>query len=392
MPWLNTEPMEQKIAFINRARVLSRGQFARLCGEFRISRKTGYKWLHRYRSAGSFTGLAEQSRRPRHSPRRVKQSLVERILAVRSVDGWGARKIAYVLWEQGVQVSVATVHRTLLRAAQVHKLDQHTPAWERFERPAPNDLFQADFKGPMGRAGARDEPLTVLDDHSRFALGVFSLRNHRTPGVRACFVRLFERYGLPRQLLLDHGTPWWNNNQGWGLSQLAVFFLQQNIELIFSRIRHPQTQGKIERFHRTLARSMVYQGLPAAWEQWQERYDGFLQRYNQERPHEALGMQRPAERYQPSPRPYRPQPADWAYPAGLRVCPVDGSGFVYVERHRYFVCDALAHQPVALERIGNHMLVRFRQMYIRELDLVKRTTLPFVYPINQISSELLPMS
>lgn len=378
--------MEQKIAFIARARALPRGQFAHLCREFYISRKTGYKWLRRYRSAGSFTGLAEQSRRPRHSPKRVEQSLVDRIVELRAVDGWGARKIAHILWEQGVSVSVATVHRTLLRETKIHKLSRHTPALERFERPVPNNLFQADFKGPMGQAGARDEPLTVLDDHSRFALGVFALRNHQTAGVQACFVRVFERYGLPRQLLLDHGTPWWNSNHGWGLSQLAVFFLQQNIELIFSRIGHPQTQGKIERFHRTLARSMVHQGLPTAWEQWQERYDGFLQRYNQERPHEALGMQRPAERYRSSPRTYRPQPADWIYPPGLRVCPVDSTGSVYVERHRYFVCGALAHQRVALEKIGGHILVRFRHMYIRELDLVKRTTLAFVYPINQISA------
>lgn len=392
MPWLNTEPMEQKIAFIARAQAVPRGHFARLCAEFQITRKTGYKWLHRYRMAGSFTGLAEHSRRPRRSPTRVAASLVERILALRAVDGWGARKIAYVLWEQGVPVSVATVHRTLLRAAQVHKLDQHTPTLKRFERPVPNDLFQADFKGPMGRIGARDEPLTVLDDHSRFALGVFALRDHQTAGVQACFVRLFERYGLPRQLLLDHGTPWWNSGNGWGLAQLAVFFMQQNIELIFSRVRHPQTQGKIERFHRTLARSMVYQGLPAAWEQWQERYEGFLHRYNHLRPHESLGMHRPVERYRPSPRAYCPQPAAWVYPAGLKVCPVDSTGSIHVARHRYFVCGALAHQQVALETIGPHILVRFRHMYIRELNLCKRTTLAFVYPISQIPAEVLPMS
>lgn len=392
MPWINTRPMEQKIAFITRVQSLPRGQFAGVCAAFQISRKTGYKWLQRYRQAGSFTGLAEQSRRPQRSPTQVAPQLVEQILALRTPDGWGARKIAYVLWERGVQVSVATVHRTLGRAAQVHKLDQSTPALGRFERPIPNDLFQADFKGPMGRAGARDEPLTVLDDHSRFALGVFALRDHQTAGVQACFIRVFERYGLPRQLLLDHGTPWWNNGNGWGLSQLAVFFLQQNIELIFSRVRHPQTQGKVERFHRTLARSMVYQGWPAAWEQWQERYDGFLHRYNQLRPHEALGMQRPAERYHASPRAYTPVPAAWVYPAGLSVCSVDSTGSVYVERHRYFVCGALAHQQVALEKVGTHMLVRYRHMYIRELDLRQRTTLPFVYPINQIAAPLLPMS
>src|SRR5580704_13860665 len=122
MPWLNTQPMEQKIAFITRALVVPCGQFANLCREFRISRKTGYKWLRRYRSASSFTGLTEHSRRPRRSPGRVAQGLIDRILALRVPDGWGARKIAHLLWEQGVQVSVATVHRTLLRHAEIHEL------------------------------------------------------------------------------------------------------------------------------------------------------------------------------------------------------------------------------------------------------------------------------
>jgi transposase InsO family protein len=380
--------MEQKIAFISRALVTPRGEFSSLCRQFRIARKTGYKWLFRYRAAQSLSALSERSRRPRTSPTRIDGALEQRILALRAPDGWGARKIAHLLWEEAVRVSVATVHRTLLRRGAVHRIDQHTPAPERFERPQPNDLFQADFKGPMGRAGARDEPLTLLDDHSRFALGVFALRDHRRQTVQACFVRVFERYGLPRQLLLDHGTPWWNNQNGWGLSRLSVFFIQQGIELVFGRVAHPQTQGKIERFHRTLQRSMHRQGLPERWEAWQERYDGFVERYNCVRPHEALGMRRPIERYRQSERPYRAVAPGWKYRAGLEVRVVDGAGTLRVEGHRYFVCEALVHQEVALERVGEQVLVRYRQMYVRELDLARRSTQAFVYPVNDVS----PMS
>jgi transposase InsO family protein len=392
MPWINTEPMEQKIAFITGALSAHRGQFSRLCEAFRISRKTGYKWLGRYQTGQSVTALAERSRRPHESPRRIASSLEERILQLRAPDGWGARKIAQLLWEEGVRVSVATVHRTLLRRGAVHPIDQHGPAPGRFERPSPNDLFQADFKGPMGRAGAKDEPLTMLDDHSRFALGVFALRDHRLERVQDCFIGVFERYGLPRQLLLDHGTPWWDGQNGWGISRLSVFFIQQNIELIFGQVRHPQTQGKIERFHRTLARSMIHQGLPERWEQWQGRYDGFLERYNHVRPHEALAMQRPAQHYRPSTRPYQQPVARWIYPAGVEVCSVDGAGAVRVDGRRYFVSEALVHQEVALEPIGDHVLVRFRNMYIRELNLQRNSTLPFVFPVQHLLAEVLPMS
>ena len=392
MPWLNTQPMDQKISFITHVLAGGDGQFSGLCRQFRISRKTGYKWLHRYRAAHSLTALQDRSRRPHRSPTRIDRTLEERIVELRWPDGWGARKIAHLLWEAGERVSVATVHRTLLRRGAVHRIDQHTPAPGRFERPTPNDLFQADFKGPMGRAGARDEPLTVLDDHSRFALGVFALRDHRAAGVQECFVRVFERYGLPRQLLLDHGAPWWNSSNGWGLSRLSVFFIQHRIELVFGRVGHPQTQGKIERFHRTLCRSMTRQGPPERWEQWQPRYDDFVVRYNQVRPHEALGMARPAERYQPSPRRYQAQVPEWIYPAGLEVRPVDGTGSVRVEGRRYFVCEALVHQPVALERVGEQVLVRYRQMYLREFNLSGRTTLPFVHPVREVTGELSPMS
>jgi transposase InsO family protein len=392
MPWLNTGPMDQKVAFISRALAAPRGRLAGLCRQFQISRKTAYKWLKRYESGRSFTALEERSRRPRRSPTRITESLAQQIMELRAPDGWGARKIAQLLWEKGEQVSVATVHRTLLRAGAVHRLDQHPPAPGRFERPEPNDLFQADFKGPMGEAGARDEPLTVLDDHSRFALGVFALRDHTHGRVQECFVRVFQEHGLPRQLLLDHGTPWWNNRNGWGLSKLSVFFMQQGIELVFGRVGHPQTQGKIERFHRTLARSMARQGSPQKWEQWQERYDGFVHRYNCVRPHEALAMRRPVERYVRSARRYSAAVDPWRYPEGLELRLVDGAGMVRIEGRRCFVCEALVHQEVAMERVGEIVLVRFRQMYIREINLRAGTTLPFVQPVSELGADLLPMS
>jgi transposase InsO family protein len=380
MSWINTNPMEQKISFITQAQQMTRGAMAGLCREFGISRKTGYKWRKRYQQEGNLRALEERSRRPLRSPRCTSGLLQERILELRAPDGWGARKIAHLLWQEGWTVSVATVHRVLLRHGEVHRLDQHAAAPKRFERAEPNDLFQVDFKGPMGRSGAKDEPLSILDDHSRYAAGLFAMRDHRWQRVQDCFTEVFERYGKPRQMLLDHGAPWWNNQNGWGLSRLSVFLIEQDIDLIFSRVAHPQTQGKVERFHRTLSRSMRRQGLPEKWEQWQSRYDDFLQRYNYVRPHHSLDMQTPAQRYRRSSRNYQSQVMPWSYPDTLQVLRVDTNGMIRWQARRYFVCEALVHHQVAVEQIGRHLLVRFRNMYLREIDLETSRTLPFIHP------------
>lgn len=374
--------MEQKISFIARVQGLWPGAMAALCREFGISRKTGYKWRKRYQQEGNLRALEERSRRPLRSPRRTSVLLQERIVELRAPDGWGARKIAHLLWQEGWRVSIATVHRVLLRCGQVHRLDQHTAAPQRFERAEPNDLFQVDFKGPMGHGAARDEPLSVLDDHSRYAAGLFAMRDHRWERVRDSLVMVFERCGKPRQMLLDHGAPWWNSRNGWGLSRLSVFLMEQDIDLIFSRVAHPQTQGKVERFHRTLSRSMVRQGLPERWEQWQSRYDEFRQRYNQVRPHQALDMQTPAQRYRPSRRTYQSKMLPWQYPDALHKLRVDANGMIRWEAGRYFVSESLVHHQVALEIIDRHLLVRFRNMYIREIDLDTNRSLPFIHPVT----------
>src|SRR6185312_117738 len=216
MSWMHTNPMQQKIAFITEVQQLPKGAMSELCRQFGVSRKTAYKWRKRYQQEGGLTALQERSRRPQRSPRRTEGLLEERILELRHPDGWGARKIAYLLWQEGWKVSRATVHRVLLRHGRVHRTDQHTAAPSRFERAEPNELFQVDFKGPMGQSGVKDEPLSVLDDHSRYGVGLYAMRDHSWERVRDCFIDVFERCGKPRQMLMDHGTPWWANQNGWG--------------------------------------------------------------------------------------------------------------------------------------------------------------------------------
>src|SRR6185312_13661024 len=128
------------------------------------------------------------------------------------------------------------------------------------------------------------------------------------------------------------------------------------------------------------------------WEHWQPRYDGFVERYNQVRPHEALGMQRPAQIYRPSPRRYKVPGVEWEYPSGLEIQRLDERGFLRLEGKRYFICEALSGQSVAWERVGTNVLVRFRQMYLRELNLLAGTALSFIHPLSQIDGQVLPMS
>jgi hypothetical protein len=155
---------------------------------------------------------------------------------------------------------------------------------------------------------------------------------------------------------------------------------EQDIDLIFGRVAHPQTQGKVERFHRTLARSMIKQGLPTQWDQWQGRYDGFLGRYNYIRPHEALGLQTPAQRYRRSERSYQAQIVPWDYPPPLARVRVDANVMIRWEGGRYFVCEALVHHQVAVEPIGRGLLVRFRTMFIRQIDLQTKRSSAFIHP------------
>jgi len=201
---------------------------------------------------------------------------------------WGARKLAVLLRAEGIELPVVTVHRILLRRGLVRAEDRQRPAVERFERAVPNELWQMDFKSPTGW----DQPvgpLSPLDDHSRYALDLYGTWTTRAGPVRERLEAAFQASGVPEGLLMDHGTPWWNPAGANGWTQLTVWLIKQGIRLHFSGYRHPQTQGKVERFHGTLERAMRNRGLPPPAER-QGWLDEFRQEYNYLRPHEALGM------------------------------------------------------------------------------------------------------
>ena len=365
MAWRSVEVEEQRVKFVVAA---SRGErsLSELCREFDISRPTGYLWLERYRSAG-VSAVAAQSRRPKSSPGRTAAAIERRIVALRAErPEWGARKLAVLLEREGVTVTASSVHRVLRRHQLIHPLDSHPPATGSFCRERPNQLWQMDFKSPKGW-GTHLGPLSVLDDHSRYAVVLEHLPSGRGEHVQARLERAFEECGLPEAMLMDHGTPWWNMQSSGGWTQLSVWVMRLGIRLYFSGYRHPQTQGKVERFHRSLEMARRRRTLPdpAHWQAW---LDGFRHEYNYLRPHQALQMQTPASRWQPSPRSYT-GPSDPQYPPGSEVHRLLASGQLYLNGCAWQVAGALAGRPVRLERIDTRILVFFANTLVREIDL-----------------------
>jgi len=379
MPWARTDVGEQRVKFVVRA-ASGREKMAALCREFGVSRPTGYRWRRRFEQAGSVTAVVECSRRPQHSPGETEWAKQERVVELRHAYGWGAKKIAVLLEEEGAPLTVTTINRILQRRGLVRKKDSHAPAQGRFERAAPNELWQMDGKGEYRVNDGRCYPLSILDDHSRFAVGLYGLAGFTAELVYPCVVRTFERYGLPEAMLMDHGTVWWGTANGYGLTWLSVRLIEQGIRLHYGRVHHPQTQGKVERFNRTLDEELQHRGKPRWLAEWPRALEEIREVYNEQRPHEALGMQRPAERYRASARSYQATPREWEYPSASLVRMLNSAGCLEWEGPRWFVCEALAGRRVRIEKVENLLLVSYRHMYVREIDLAARCTRPLVLP------------
>ena len=215
-------------------------------------RTTGWRWRRRLGEVGRIEELGEHSRRLHASPNQTSEEVQRRIVALRGQYGWGALKLQTLLAREGRIVSVAKINRVLARRGAIRPQDSHRPAAQRFERNEPNQLWQMDFKGIGDRLAERHGavyPLSILDDHSRFLVGFAALREPSTALTMKCLREIFEPYGLPEAMLMDHGVPWWSTSNGHGLTQLTVWLMKQGIRLYFSGVGHPQTQGKVERLH-----------------------------------------------------------------------------------------------------------------------------------------------
>jgi transposase InsO family protein len=300
MVWKAVSVMQQREELVRLA-MLEGANRRELFRRFGVSATTGYKWLCR---AAAGEDMGDQSRKPLSHPLRCCDDVEQAVLALRDQHpAWGARKIANVLERQNLDVpACSTVHAILVRHNRILPRRGGDPASLRFERPEPNELWQMDFKGSstLGN-GQKLHPLTVVDDHSRYALCIGACGDETGSTVKARLEQVFAIYGLPQAFFVDNGNPW-GDSQGGEWTKFRVWLLKYGIHLIHARPHHPQSRGKNERFHRSMDDEVFAMRPLADHRDAQRAFTTWRSIYNHQRPHEGIAMQRPAERYRPSPR------------------------------------------------------------------------------------------
>ncbi len=350
MPWREQSVVDQREELMRLALVPGTNR-SELFRRFGISRANGYKWLKRFAAEG-VRGLADRSRRPHRSPRRADALTEAKVLEVRVAhnEAWGGRKIAWEMRRAGCEAvpSPSTITEILRRHNKLERhASEHPGPLRRFEREQSNELWQMDYKGHFPLARGRCHPLTVIDDHSRYALGLEACADEQEPTVRERLTRVFRRYGLPFVMLMDNG-PAWGDCRGAALTAFEVWLLRLGVRVTHGGPYHPQTQGKDERFHRTLKAEVLNGRSFADLIECQRAFDRWRQVYNYERPHQGIGLTVPGGRYRMSPRPFPERLPDVEYGPDDLVRKVDRDGFIKFKNRSIRIGKGLRCQQIAL--------------------------------------------
>jgi transposase InsO family protein len=372
--------MSQRLEFV----VLATGAniaFSELCRRFGVSRKTGYKWLKRYKAGGP-EALAERSRRPRCSPGQVSPEVAQAVIALRRETTWCGRKLRQRLQALGHRmVPAASTCTEILRRADLLNKDGAIGPMQRFERQLPNELWQMDHKGHFAtQSGQRCHPLTVLDDHSRFNLVLDAAGDERTPTVQTALTAAFERYGLPEAILCDNGGVWGRLTSHTGHTPLSVWLLRLGVRVLHGRPYHPQTQGKEERFHRTLNAELLTRHTWRDLAHCATEFPRYRQRYNHERPHDALQGHTPASRYRASVRRMPATLPPLEYPH-MEVRVVRAKGVITFRNQSWYLGEAFASLPVGLRpspQADGQWEVYFSYFKLGGLDFTAPATAKFI--------------
>jgi putative transposase len=356
---METHAWDQRMQFV---REYASGQWSmsELCARYGVTRPTGYTWVARHQTGGD-DALTDRSRAPHTCPQRTGVDLERLILAARREYGWGAQKLREVLRRRHPSLpwpARSTINDLLDRQGLLRK-NRRRPAWTHpgtapLVTERPNQVWPADFKGQFKTGDGRYcYPLTVTDHFSRSLLACHGLPSVKAMDARPVFQALFRAVGLPDAIRTDNGAPFASTGIH-GLSALNVWWMQLGI--VHQRIppASPQENGTHERMHRELKRETTRPSAAASQRAQQERFDAFRRRYNHERPHEGIGDRIPASLWTPSPRAYPEHLTPPVYPAHMEVRRITSGGtFRFFAQRRPFLSEALQHQAIGLEEVGD---------------------------------------
>ncbi len=360
MPWSKSTPMDQKTQFIADY-LRNTYTITELCQRYGISRKTGYKWIERYIKEGP-PGLQDHRRTPKRSPNRTPQKIVDALLDLRTKHpSWGAKKLLAKVGERHPSWNLparSTVYQLLEPYGVIQKKRRtrkvgHPGKSQRMAH-APNDIWCADFKGHFRLGnGQYCYPLTITDQYSRFLIACQSLPSTELTGVKPVFSRVFKEFGMPKYIRTDNGTPFASNSLG-RLSRLSVWYIQLGVLPDLIEPGKPQQNGRHERMHRTLKDEATKPPGHSLRAQ-QRKFNVFQEEFNQDRPHEALGMATPASVYEPSSRPMPSKTEHFEYPDHYEVRYVSTNACVRWNNTYLSISRTCIHQYVGFEHVDHEL-------------------------------------
>lgn len=367
MPWKDKTVEELRKEFVEAAERCE--NFSALCREFGITRATGYKWIDRYEKQ---EGLTNRSRRPKTTANKTPKETELQIIQTRSLHpGWGAKKIKKALENKGSEMPcVKTVNNILNRYGCISQEEalKHKP-YTRFEKERCNEMWQTDFKGEFKmQDGTYCFPLDIFDDHSRYVIRIkpsTSTANIVLPTFREAFCE----FGVPNSVLSDNGAQFAGFRQGY--TQFEKWLMNHDVLPIHGRIKHPQTQGKIERFHRAMNQELLKHYTPTDIQDAERMFDEWRDCYNNERPHEALGMRCPSDIYVPSERVYCDQVKRYEYGGEYHVIKVNNWGYVRFDRWQIYLSETMSGEYIEFRPNPNRdsFIACYRNFAIGEFDV-----------------------
>lgn len=374
MPWAERKVSQMREEFVKRV-LAGEASKSALCREYGISRPTGDKWIKRYEAAET---LEDRSRAPLNRPRETPMEMEQKIVAYRQAHpAIGATKLRRILENQGCQnvPSHSTINRIFAKNGLITKQASlaATPG-QRFEKSAPNEMWQGDYKGHFVMGDKRRcHPLNIIDDHSRFNLCCQAQYTETFEEIQPVMIRLFREYGLPFSFLCDNGNPW-GTAQSTGFTRFEVWLMELGILTLHGRALHPQTQGKEESFNRSMTKELLANARIADLADAQRQFDVYREFYNNERPHHALGLDTPSQHYKASERPYPEKVSPWEYPEGCELRQVKKTGFFNYGGQGYFLSEAFGGKEIAVRpsHIPGCISLFFRQFRIGRIDVEKR--------------------